>query len=187
MEQEKKIKSYFFSKVLIMLLSLVLLLNGLGLIVAGKRVGEKTWVIAGITYIVVEWICTITDIGVTVAFVLYFVSIIHTALICSEYGRLLNFKFNDIIESNNTEKEDVNNNPDYSIKVEKIQLNIGTAEVEGKAKEKLKIKILSEQGKIYEFDTAGNVIESFSINGKTYNYGGEYGIKRRYSEVEIQK
>lgn len=172
MEQEEKMKNYFFSKALIILLSFILLLNGLGLIVAGKRVGKNAWVIAGITYIVVEWICTITGIEFIIAFVLYFVSIVHTALICSEYERLLNLKCNSIIESNNTKNENVNNNPNHSIKIDKIQLNIGTAEVEGNSKEKLKIKIQSEQGKIYEFDTAGNIVESFSINGKTYNYGG---------------
>lgn len=85
-------KKYIGSKALIILLSLIIMLNGLGLIVAGVRVKNKKWKWFGVGYIVAEFLFSLTGIGVYIATVLYFISIIHTCLICTEYGRLLALK-----------------------------------------------------------------------------------------------
>ena len=33
------------------------------------------------------------------------------------------------------------------------------------------IHIQNSSGKLYEFNTQGNIVQSFEINGKIYNYG----------------
>lgn len=190
MEQKPKMKSYFFSKALIIILSLIIMFNGLGLIVAGKRVGKKSWTIFGILYIVIEWVCMISGSGSVIATLLYFASIIHTALICAEYGRLLNLKKNGMdtnsvssvsvdkeiksnrIKSDAKQNEIREDESDCGIRIDNIPLDIGSANVKGVSRDKLVIKIMNDDGKIYEFNTAGNVVESFEISGKKYSYGG---------------
>lgn len=172
-------KRFFFRKGLIILLSLVIMLNGLGLIIAGKKVGKKNWVFFGWAYIAIEWICAITGVGVMLASILYFASIIHTALICSEYGRLLNEQFGTVSKKQKT--DEMKNKINISEKevdgngvniLDRIPLKIGTAEVSGMNRNYMQITVKCDNGKVYEFDTAGNAIESFSINGKMYSYGG---------------
>lgn len=57
-------------------------------------------------------------------------------------------------------------------KIDNIQIKIGLAEVTADSRSRLKIKIKGETGKEYTFSSVGNDIESFTINGKTYYYGG---------------
>lgn len=192
MDNKQKKKSYVIDKVIIIGLSLIVLFNGAGLIVAGKRVNNKKWTSFGIAYIVSEWILSFTGAGVTIAVLLYFASIIHTALICNEYGLLLEkrdlesqISEKNIISGSNVDDIVVNNvqsnvsEKNEPIKSEKkevdynsIQLEIGTASVTGEKRSNTKIKIQNENGKVYVFNTDGNEINDFSINGKMYSYGG---------------
>lgn len=202
-EKTDKRKKYFGSKALVILLSFIILFNGLGLIVAGKRVNKKNWIICGSVYIFIEWIASLTGIGVILATILYFESIIHTALICDEYGRLLRLKE----EMKNSEGMPLNNmsiidnvsktyiqvddkeyvdgadnlehirdkkivSKDEHINIDSLNIGIGIVNVQGEKKDKLKISIRSETGKMYEFITNGNDMEAFVLNGKIYNYGG---------------
>lgn len=200
MKEQTKEKTYFGSKALVILLSFIILFNGLGLIVAGKRVNKKNWIICGSVYIFIEWIASLTGIGVILATILYFGSIIHTALICDEYGRLLRLKE----EMKNSEGMSLNNrsiidnvsktyiqvddkeyadnlehirdkkivSKDEHINIDSLNIGIGIVNVQGEKKDKLKISIRSQTGKMYEFITNGNDMEAFVLNGKIYNYGG---------------
>lgn len=157
----KKKKYYVFSKILIMTLSLILLFNGLGLIVAGRRVKKRKWVIEGVIYIVVEWVLAYFNL-VGIASLLYFVSIVHTALICHEYGLLLQQKeeqeSSDNLMSNKIYEEKM---VKTGVEIKDLQIEIGSADIHGEMRDKLNIDITDKDGKIYHFKTDGNQIISF--------------------------
>lgn len=72
---------------------------------------------------------------------------------------------------NEYQQEEENVKKIEEIKIEKIPLDIGLASVIGKDKSNLTIHIQNSSGKLYEFNTQGNIVQSFEINGKIYNYG----------------
>ena len=72
---------------------------------------------------------------------------------------------------NEYQQEEENVKKIEEIKIEKIPLDIGLASVIGKDKSNLTIHIQNSSGKLYEFNTQGNILQSFEINGKIYNYG----------------
>lgn len=156
-------KKHIKSKILIIVLSLIVLLNGLGLIIAGRRTHKKSWIIWGLAYIVVEWVLIICDIWIPIVVILYYVSIVHTALICSEYGRLLSKKESSITEENNYLVEE-------KIDMQEIALDVGTATVLGESRDKLRIRVNMFNKGTYEFGTSGNAITSVKYNGKEYKY-----------------
>ncbi len=167
-------KKHIGSKALIIILSLIIMLNGLGLIVAGVRVKNKKWKWFGIGYIVAEFILSLSGIGVYIATILYFVSIIHTCLICSEYGRLLSLKeseqstTSDSIDHQTLQEDDDN---DKKVNIEDLILSIGSATIEGKDRDNLTIQIIDEDGKVYRFRSKGNNIVSFQVgSGEVYSY-----------------
>lgn len=173
-------KKYIGSKALIIILSFIIMLNGLGLIVAGVRVKNKKWKWFGIGYIVAEFILPLTGIGVYIAIILYFVCIIHTCLICSEYGRLLGFKESkayvedseqgatlDSIDHQTLQDDD----KDEKVNIENLILSIGSATIEGKDRDNLTIQIIDEEGKVYRFRSKGNNIVSFQVgSGRVNSY-----------------
>ena len=180
---KKKEKKYIMDKAIIIIVSMLTLFNGFGLIIAGKKVNKKSWIKWGITYMAIEWVCVISGIGSTLAVILCFVSIIHTALICSEYGRMLNAKNNGASEqegynyspiSTNSKKDPVERavTAKPGIAIDGLPLKIGTASVFGTTKESVKIRIQNHNGKTFEFVTNGNTIELLETSGKKYNYGG---------------
>ena len=86
-------KKHTFSKLFIIVLSLLLMFSGLGIFYAGRKTEKKEWVIFGVAYIGLEWIpVLLTDsiVGGRIATVIYIISILHTLLICKEYERRLN-------------------------------------------------------------------------------------------------
>lgn len=87
------------------LLSLVLLLNGLGLIFVGIRAKCKRWKIFGLGYIIVGWVLMSFEL-VGVYFFLWFVSIIHTVYIRNEYFIRMKILYDskDIIEAKKQEE-----------------------------------------------------------------------------------
>ena len=179
---EQSNKRYTFSKIIIMIFSLIELLNGIGLIIAGKRTKKSSWIFWGITYMVVEWICYLFEIGGNLPVWLYYISIIHTALICTDYENILNQRnerAQETIQPSIPKEEvsivsDIPKGPDASEKIayDNLRLNIGTASVRGESRDKLKIRVQSRSGKIYEFDTNGNRVETFAADGRKQVYGG---------------
>lgn len=190
----KKNKKHIASKAIIIFLSLIILLNGLGLIVAGVRVKNKKWIRFGIGYMVAELLLSMTGIGTTIATLLYFISIIHTCLICGEYGQLLDQKEPDAEERNmdgkfectqNSEEQAErksdgeknfnskiqNEDQNKEINFKDLILDIGSANVEGTDCDNMTIQIIDEQGKIYRFFNKGSNIVSFQVgSGKIKNY-----------------
>ncbi|WP_122644229.1 ComEA family DNA-binding protein [Luxibacter massiliensis] len=72
------------NRVVIIALSFVMFLSGLGLIVAGIRTRKKIWNIYGLVYIGVGWI--LMSIGlISVYLIMWAVSIIHTVIMSKEY------------------------------------------------------------------------------------------------------
>ena len=180
-------KKYIGSKVVVILLSLILLLNGLGLIVAGTRTKKKSWTVFGILYIVAEWVLAIVGY-VEIATILYFISIIHTALICHEYGDRLWERDNTICtdinhqttvpQENHIEEDDLISNTDEVVQkqeiafdnkngdvidIQDLYIEMGNASVSGKTRDALDIKITDQTGKLYVFKSKGNQITSFKM------------------------
>lgn len=194
-----KQKKHIGSKALIIILSLIILLNGLGLIVAGVRVKNKKWKWFGIGYIAAEFILPFFGIGVYIAPILYFVCIIHTCLICSEYGRLLSLKESERYSERNTsmnlhtpdDKENIYTNiaenseesrtedstdhqalqddDNEEVDIEDVILSIGSASIKGKDRDNLTIQIIGEDGKVYRFRSKGNNIVSFQVGSGRVN------------------
>ncbi len=167
-----KKKSYIGSKILIIVLSLIVSLNGLGLIVAGARTKTKRWTIFGIAYIALEWVFLIieSDVLVILATVLYFASIIHTALILGTYGNLLNEKNGVIsksaeVEPTIHEEKIINEKTEYDEKVKSIRLPIGKATIEYNEDGKAKVIISSKSE--YEFISNGRSICEARVNNGT--------------------
>lgn len=190
-------KRHIGSQVLIIILSLIIMLNGLGLIVAGVRVKNKKWKWFGIGYIVAEFILSFSWIGVYIVTILYFASIIHTCLICSEYGRLLSLKESEIYLERNTSMNQQVNDPcipcnndniyasiveeseqsttsdlnNEKVNIKDLILSIGSATIEGKDRDNLTIQIIDEDGKAYRFRSKGNNIVSFQVgSGRVKSY-----------------
>lgn len=175
-------KKIVMSKVLIIMLSLMALLNGLGLIVAGKKVNNKKWKTYGFLYIISEWILAMTGIGIAVVVILYFASIVHTIIICEEYGEILCkgethnaieiAKEDSIITKDfmDCEEEKLNDKKE-GININNLQIDIGSACITGDTKNKLNIEIKCKNGP-FEFITDGNSIVAYVVNGKCSRYEG---------------
>ena len=173
-----KKKSFVGSKILVIVLSLILLLNGLGLIVAGTRTKKKNWIVFGILYIVLEWVCYFigSDIFIIIALLISVVSIIHTALILGMYGNLLNERMGVIGEEavvNGCEQaEHTSSQQVKTVKQEAVENNnqsiripIGKATIERDKDGKPQI-IISSKGE-YEFFSNGYSICEARVNDGT--------------------
>lgn len=83
---EKNSESNRSQRVLWVLLSLIPLLGGLGLIVAGVK-EQRKWLWTGIVYIALEWILVLNMAGTLLIIASYVVPIVHTIEVCRSVSK----------------------------------------------------------------------------------------------------
>ncbi len=95
------------NKIVIIALSFIPVLSGLGLILAGMRSKKKQWTIIGLAYIIVCCIVMSVDF-VNICVIIWFVSIIHTVIIGKEYCMRLKVlkESKDILAEREREQEE---------------------------------------------------------------------------------
>lgn len=128
-------------KTAIIAISFIPLVSGFGLIFAGYKRENKSWIVFGAIYSLVEIAALIAG-HLPLAVIAYLISIIHAVWGC------LKIREEELIERKR-------------ICIKDVPIDIGFASVEGDSKDSFLITIRNKDGIPYEFRTKGNEIISY--------------------------